>query len=93
MCSTGRSVPGDGARLIVAAIRVALDDERRLDFIESAIGTITDHGHEWDDDSAAWVRQQRPNGRLSALGGRLATGSPRHFPFDELDVEHWPARA
>lgn len=27
------------------------------------------------------------------LGGRLATGSPRHFPFDELDVEHWPARA
>ena len=27
---------------------------------------------------------------LSA-GGRLATGNPRHFPMDELTVEHWPA--
>lgn len=27
------------------------------------------------------------------LGGRLATGNPRDFPFDELDVEHWPAGA
>ena len=25
-----------------------------------------------------------------AVGGRLATGNPRHFPFDELTVEHWP---
>jgi hypothetical protein len=26
-----------------------------------------------------------------AIGGRLATGNPRHFPMSELDVEHWPA--
>jgi predicted nucleic acid-binding protein len=25
-----------------------------------------------------------------ALGGRLATGNPRHFPMPELAVEHWP---
>lgn len=25
------------------------------------------------------------------IGGRLATGNPRHFPMPELDVEHWPA--
>lgn len=24
-----------------------------------------------------------------AAGARLATGNPRHFPFDELTVEHW----
>jgi predicted nucleic acid-binding protein len=26
-----------------------------------------------------------------SLGGRLATGNPRHFPMPELDLEHWPA--
>ena len=26
-------------------------------------------------------------------GGRLATGNPKHFPFPELTVEHWPAGA
>jgi predicted nucleic acid-binding protein len=24
---------------------------------------------------------------------RLATGNPKHFPMEELDVEHWPAGA
>lgn len=28
-----------------------------------------------------------------ALGGRLATGNPRDYPFEELTVEHWPAGA
>ncbi len=23
-------------------------------------------------------------------GARLATGNPKHFPMDGLDVEHWP---
>lgn len=54
-----RAGPRRRSAFIVAAIRAALDDERRWDLIESAIGTMTDHGHEWDDDSAAWVRQQR----------------------------------
>lgn len=26
-----------------------------------------------------------------AVGGRLATGNPKHFPMPELTVEHWPA--
>ena len=25
-----------------------------------------------------------------SLGGRLATGNPRHFPMPEVHVEHWP---
>jgi predicted nucleic acid-binding protein len=29
----------------------------------------------------------------AALGGRLATGNPKHFPMSELHVEHWPAGA
>jgi predicted nucleic acid-binding protein len=24
------------------------------------------------------------------IGARLATGNPKHFPLDELEVEHWP---
>ena len=24
------------------------------------------------------------------IGARLATGNPRDFPMDELEVEHWP---
>lgn len=27
------------------------------------------------------------------IGARLATGNPKHFPMDELAVEHWPAGA
>ncbi len=26
----------------------------------------------------------------AGAGGRLATGSPRHFPMPDLAVEHWP---
>ena len=25
-----------------------------------------------------------------SVGGRLATGNPKHFPMPELEVEHWP---
>jgi predicted nucleic acid-binding protein len=24
------------------------------------------------------------------VGARLATGNPKHFPMEELDIEHWP---
>lgn len=44
---------------ITALIRRALDDERRWDEIESALDTIDDTGHPWDDDPAAWVKEQR----------------------------------
>jgi Arc/MetJ-type ribon-helix-helix transcriptional regulator len=44
---------------ITATIRRALDDQGRWDEIEAALGAIEDQGHEWDRDSAAWVRAQR----------------------------------
>ena len=25
-----------------------------------------------------------------SIGGRVATGNPKHFPMPELEVEHWP---
>jgi hypothetical protein len=28
-----------------------------------------------------------------AVGARLATGNPKHFPMPELDMEHWPVGA
>jgi predicted nucleic acid-binding protein len=28
-----------------------------------------------------------------AIGGRIATGNPKHFPMADLDVEHWPVGA
>jgi len=44
---------------IAGAVREALEDERRWELIESAVGSIDDQGHAWDDDPAAWVREQR----------------------------------
>jgi hypothetical protein len=44
---------------IAELIRRALDDERRWDDIEAALGGLTDQGHDWDDDVASWVRRQR----------------------------------
>ena len=44
---------------IAQAVRRALDDDRRWELVESAVGSIPDSGHEWDDDPAAWVRRQR----------------------------------
>jgi hypothetical protein len=44
---------------IAQAVAQALDDERRWELIESAIGTVSDVDHAWDADAAAWVRDQR----------------------------------
>jgi hypothetical protein len=44
---------------ISATVRRALDDERRWDEIEAALGAIPDEGHEWDADPAAWVHAER----------------------------------
>ena len=38
---------------IAQAIRRALEDERRWDDIEAALGTISDTGHEWDEGPGA----------------------------------------
>lgn len=40
-------------------LRRALDDERRWDEIVASIGSIPEQGHEWDEDPAAWVHEQR----------------------------------
>jgi predicted DNA-binding protein len=44
---------------ITEAVEQALEDDRRWELIESAIGTIADDGHEWDADAGEWVRSQR----------------------------------
>ena len=52
---------------ISQTIRTALDDQRRWDDIESALGSIEDGDHDWDDDAAAWVLAQR-EGDQSRVG-------------------------
>ncbi len=47
------------SRFIAQAVRQALDDAKRWELIQSAIGSIADGGHDWDDDPAAWVRSGR----------------------------------
>ncbi|HWL36403.1 MAG TPA: hypothetical protein VNQ77_09425 [Frankiaceae bacterium] len=44
---------------IVKVIKERLDTEERWAAIEAGIGCIADTGHEWDEDPAAWVREQR----------------------------------
>lgn len=44
---------------IAAAVRRALDDERRWEDIEGAMGALSDAEHAWDTDPAGWVREQR----------------------------------
>lgn len=44
---------------IARTVERALDDRRRWDEIAAALGTISDQGHDWDADPAAWVREQR----------------------------------
>jgi len=51
---------------IAELIRRGLDDERRWDDIEAALGQLRAGGHEWDDDPAAWVRSQRRGDRRRA---------------------------
>ena len=38
------------------------DDERRWGEIEAALGSLSDSGHEWNDDPPAWVRGQQRGG-------------------------------
>jgi len=51
--------PRRRSAFIAELIRRGLEDERRWDDIESALGGIADGGHDWDDDPAVWVRAQR----------------------------------
>jgi metal-responsive CopG/Arc/MetJ family transcriptional regulator len=55
----GRVGQRQRSAFIAAAVRRALDDERRWEDIEAAIGALTESEHPWDADPAAWVREQR----------------------------------
>jgi hypothetical protein len=44
---------------ISRAVERAVDDERRRELIESALGAVADHGHDWNADPASWVHEQR----------------------------------
>ena len=58
-----RAGSGRRSAFIAELIRRGLDDEKRWDDIESALGALPAEGHEWDDDPAEWVRRQRSDGR------------------------------
>lgn len=58
-----RAGRGRRSAMIVEFIRRGLEDERRWDDVEAALGALDDRGHEWDDDPAAWVRGQRSDDR------------------------------
>jgi plasmid stability protein len=47
------------SRYIVEAVRRRLEDERRWDALMAAAGSVSDEGHDWDLDPAAWVAEQR----------------------------------
>jgi metal-responsive CopG/Arc/MetJ family transcriptional regulator len=51
--------PRGRSRFIAASLRRALEDEQRWEDIEASIGALSDAGHPWDDDPAAWVHEQR----------------------------------
>jgi metal-responsive CopG/Arc/MetJ family transcriptional regulator len=55
----GRVGQRQRSTFIAAAVRRALDDERRWQDIERAVGALSDSEHAWDGDPAAWVREQR----------------------------------
>ena len=58
--------PRRRSTFIAKLIERGLDDERRWDEIESALGQIDDTGHEWDADPAEWVRVARHGDRRRA---------------------------
>ncbi len=51
--------PRGRSAFVRRAIESALRQEARWVDIEAAAGVLHDTGHDWDDDPAAWVRQQR----------------------------------
>ena len=48
---------------IESAVEQALEDDRRWELVESALGAIADRDHDWDRDPAGWVREQRRGDR------------------------------
>ena len=51
--------PRRRSAFIADLIRREIESDKRWEDITSALGALADTGHEWDDDPAAWVREQR----------------------------------
>lgn len=51
--------PRGRSKFVREAVKDAVDERRRWVLIRSARGVIPSGGHDWDDDAAAWVREQR----------------------------------
>jgi predicted transcriptional regulator len=54
-----RAGKGGRTRYVIEALRQRLKNEQRWESLFSAAGSVSDTGHEWDDDPAAWVDDQR----------------------------------
>jgi metal-responsive CopG/Arc/MetJ family transcriptional regulator len=44
---------------ISETVRRALDDETRWDDVEAGVAALSGASHEWDEDPAQWVHEQR----------------------------------
>jgi predicted transcriptional regulator len=51
--------PRGRSAFIEQAVRDRVERERRWKKMRSAIGSISDEGHPWDADVAAWVHESR----------------------------------
>ena len=51
--------PRGRSGFVRTAVERAVRQEMSWAAIEAAAGAIDDEGHDWDDDPAAWVREQR----------------------------------
>jgi hypothetical protein len=54
-----RAGPGGRSNYVERAVLRALEADAGWDEVWSAIASFPDHGHDWDEDPAAWVRAQR----------------------------------
>lgn len=54
-----RAGPRRRSAFVAELIRRGLEDERRWDDVESALGKLSGQSHDWDTDPGEWVRQQR----------------------------------
>ncbi len=53
-----RAGPRRRSLFIEELVKRGLEDERRWDDVEAALGSLV-REHAWDEDPAEWVRQQR----------------------------------
>jgi predicted transcriptional regulator len=51
--------PRGRSAFVRQAIERALEQERRWRALDAAAGALAGAGHEWDGDTAGWVRDQR----------------------------------